>query len=611
MARVFLSHSSKDKEYVKKVAECIGYDHCIIDECEFELGMKNVDEIIMGLDRTDIFVYFISDNSLNSSWVKSELNYATEKVGNQIEKLKQIYPIIIDKSITYDDKRIADFLKIGMRSYNLRHILKPEIASRKVRAQIVKRLMETDYEYEKEKNFFYGRDSEKIEFKKKIEDVTYDDVLKCIVISGIPGIGRKSLAQATLKDTGLMEPYYFPMLISLERTESIDDIIRKLMDMGIGEYSIEEISSITSMESKIDILAELLIEIQDYQEFLMIEDALCIIGMDGNVKYWFEKAIAKVKPKLSIAIISEVKLDYIRYRNKHQFQYLYLDELSKTDCLGMLRVLSKNEGVEFDRDDREFVSKCLSGYPPQIEYCVLLAKRNNIEYVKDNLYLINQMPEQISSEIIELVYDDKNNSKVNSFLALIAEFVNMPVTLFNKITNEDEEYREIFYKLRSLSICNYIGSSNEYIKMNSFLQNYVQRNRFSVLPEVNNIVLNNIQEFSRKIEDERYTDELDFSELNYYIKELLKKEQEVPERFLYATVFLQSIIDLYNKKHFDKVIKIVDQMIDKDRMNTYDEEMTNKIMYYYCLALARKKSSLFETQVTVFQKDETYITYNF
>ena len=59
MYKVFLSHSSKDKDFVRKVAERIGLNFCVIDECEFEAGMKNVDEIFRGIGKSDIFVYFL------------------------------------------------------------------------------------------------------------------------------------------------------------------------------------------------------------------------------------------------------------------------------------------------------------------------------------------------------------------------------------------------------------------------------------------------------------------------------------------------------------------------------------------------------------------------
>lgn len=155
MKKVFLSHSSKDKEFVRRVADIIGLNICIIDECEFEIGMKNIDEIFRGIGKSDIFVYFISQNSLESDWVKKELNIANERIINFSERKMQIYPIIIDSSINYSDDRIAEFLKNGNDSYNLRHILKPEIAARKIKTQLVKLEMAQDRIFEERKNYYY------------------------------------------------------------------------------------------------------------------------------------------------------------------------------------------------------------------------------------------------------------------------------------------------------------------------------------------------------------------------------------------------------------------------------------------------------------------------
>lgn len=50
MKKVFLSHSSADKPYVKKVVDLLGVDNCIYDEYTFEDGMDTLDEIYKGLD---------------------------------------------------------------------------------------------------------------------------------------------------------------------------------------------------------------------------------------------------------------------------------------------------------------------------------------------------------------------------------------------------------------------------------------------------------------------------------------------------------------------------------------------------------------------------------
>ncbi|SHK99195.1 TIR domain-containing protein [Anaerocolumna jejuensis DSM 15929] len=610
MARVFLSHSSTDKTYVRKVAELLGYDNCICDEYEFEIGTKTINEVFKSLDKTDIFVYFISNDSLNSEWVKIELNNAIEKLGIYSNRIFQIYPLIIDTNIRYDDERIAYFLRKGFLSYNLRHIDNPKIAFRKIKSRLINILMESDTKYENKYNFFYGRDKDKLAFKSRIDDLL-EGPLKCVVISGISGVGRKSFVRAALQDAKIIESYYYPMIITLNRNESINDLILKLSDLGLGELKLEDIIQFNNIEDKIDILSELLIKAQEYKEHIIIEDNMCLVNLDGNVKFWFEKSLQKIKPQLSVYIISTIRLDEFRIKKRTDIYYIPLSELSKTDTAGLLRTYSKIEDIEFSREDIEFMQNCLSGYPPQVKYCVDLAKKENIDYVKEHSYIIDQMPEQISSEILLLAIDESNEDKYKSLLALLADFETTPITIINNIIKNDEIYREAFYKFKSFSICYAIGSSNEYIKINSFLQNFIQRNNYLILDDIKQMLINNAEEFEKKCNSEVYTDAFDFSELSYYIKANIKKGKKIPEKFLYSTVFLQSVIELYNKRQYSKVISIVNTLIENNKIETYDDEISDKIMYYFCLALARKRLYEFDARVEYFKTDNRYNTYNF
>ena len=367
-----------------------------------------------------------------------------------------------------------------------------------------------------------------------------------------------------------------------------------------------------ALDEKIEMLTEMLIELQNYQDVLVIDDSSCIINMSGNISFWFEKAISKIKSKLSIVVISEVLLDEFKYKSKAEVAYISLKEMSKSDALGMLRTYSKLEGIPFEKEDREFLSDCLSGYPPQIQYCVALAQQEGIDYVKQNSYKIVEMPEQVSSKIINLAYKDLDKNIINCLLALIVQFGTMPVTLMNQIICKREEYKDAFYRLRALSVFYYVGNEKEYIKLNSFLQNFVERNKFEVLGEIQEIIKGNIAKFESNIADEDYTDELDYTEINYYVKELLKEEKKVPERFLYGTVFLQSLISLYKEAKYSKVIKIVSTLIEDNQMISYEKDVENRIKYYYCLALIRQKSSEFEKEVVFFSEgDSNYVTYNF
>ena len=68
--------------------------------------------------------------------------------------------------------------------------------------------------------------------------------MKCLIVSGIEGIGRKAYARDVLKTSEIMEKYYFPFYISLTQSDDITDLISKICDLGIGDYSITDIISL-------------------------------------------------------------------------------------------------------------------------------------------------------------------------------------------------------------------------------------------------------------------------------------------------------------------------------------------------------------------------------
>lgn len=77
MIRSFLSHSSKDKRnYVEIVARLIGFHNCVYDEYTFEAGMKSLKEILKNISTSHLFVLFISNSALESTWVKREITEA-------------------------------------------------------------------------------------------------------------------------------------------------------------------------------------------------------------------------------------------------------------------------------------------------------------------------------------------------------------------------------------------------------------------------------------------------------------------------------------------------------------------------------------------------------
>ncbi|ADL52016.1 toll/interleukin-1 receptor domain-containing protein [Clostridium cellulovorans] len=616
MSKVFLSHSSCDKEFVRPIAELFGKDRCIFDEVTFEGGMKNIDEIFRNMDNTDIFVYFISDYSLNSDWVKIELNNAQEKLYSSSHRLKQIFPIIIDPKIMYSDKRIADFIKAGFNGYNLRHINHYKLAYEKIISQMINLQMSIDSKFAEKKNLFYGRDAEIKKFKERYDDSSRNP-MKCLVVSGIEGIGRRSFVREVLKSAKIIKSYYFPATISLSRNESIEDLIIKISNLGFGKYSLQDIISISSLNSKVELLSELLLEVQRYNEHIVIYDDKCLINLDRSVKLWFEEALKKIKNEIVISIASNIKLDSMKYRTNDDFFFIDLSGLEKSECAGLLRTYAELEGVNFERDDIKFIQGSLTGYPPQIMYCVDLVKEYDIMYLKNNPHKIVDYSSDKASAILNAVIEEEKEDISYGFLSFLSEYDTVPSSVIYEIFKINPLYEEIFRRFIVLTIVRCIGASNEYIKVNSVIQDYILRNKYSLPKDILNYLKEKIKEFNQNIDNPKYTDFIDFTELSYYIKENMKNDEYVPNKFLYSTLFLRSIVELYNDMKIDKVITIIKGLKNNGTFEMYDPITQSQIQYYYCLALARKDSNEFNEQVGFFRRSKfnkdskAYINYNF
>jgi hypothetical protein len=90
--KAFLSHSSKDKYFVGQVAAALGSLQVEYDEKTFDLTL-NVQAIRRSLSRSDLFVVFLSANSIGSPFVAEEERSALEARGRGLLKKVLIFAI--------------------------------------------------------------------------------------------------------------------------------------------------------------------------------------------------------------------------------------------------------------------------------------------------------------------------------------------------------------------------------------------------------------------------------------------------------------------------------------------------------------------------------------
>lgn len=98
MIKAFISHSSKDKPFVRKLKEDLNFNEVEtwVDEDELKPGDKLYDTLILSLQSSSHFLIVLSNNIKNSHWVDTEINEAISSLDKKI--IKKIIPIVLRKT---------------------------------------------------------------------------------------------------------------------------------------------------------------------------------------------------------------------------------------------------------------------------------------------------------------------------------------------------------------------------------------------------------------------------------------------------------------------------------------------------------------------------------
>src|SRR5207248_344407 len=108
----FLSHSSKDKPFIRQLASDLAKADIDtwLDEQRILVGDSITEKIGQGLAQSDYFVIALSENSVGSAWVQKELSGALLR---EVERRKVVVlPIKLsdcDVPEMLKDKKYADF----------------------------------------------------------------------------------------------------------------------------------------------------------------------------------------------------------------------------------------------------------------------------------------------------------------------------------------------------------------------------------------------------------------------------------------------------------------------------------------------------------------------
>lgn len=591
MAKVFLSHSSTDKdEYVRRVAgllmDNIGEHNVVYDEVTFEVGMMPLEEINRCLDETDLFVIFLSNNSLESDWVKYELTRANELKSSGI--INRIYPIIIDNQISYSDSRIPQWMK---DLYNIKPIYNVTKAFKMIKERSTQ-INWINYPRLKERDqIFVGRN----DYIKKFEERFYsidEDIVNVIIASGIKNIGRKTLLRKCLRQVNAIKENSYEMsTITLNSMESLEDFIYKVYDLGFSDkINLENLMN-TPIDEKVEIAIALMNDIQANKEIVHIEDEGCIVTHNGRISNWFLEIIKnlKYKNRVTFTIASKFRVttpDIWKYQNIYTIS---VGEFEKKEIIGLFKRYLEFENIELEFEDFKTILDVLTGYPEQVSYTVFLIKKNGIRWVIENVSLIVAFNKE---KVLTILKDIEDNKEMKEFLVLLCNFDYIGYDFIIEVVEDKEICQKYLSEFINRSICEYVGTNKEYIKVNQSIKDYIQRTN-----------VKNKSEYSKRLKDiikdklmNLESDANSTPEYLFTIKQAIIDGQDIDERYLIPSHYLSVMNELYIKgKNYQDVIKFADKALEKEEY--MEENIVFEIRYLLCLSLARLKDRRFLKEV--------------
>lgn len=592
--RIFLSHSSKDKKsYCDAVAERligkIGKDSIVYDAVTFEAGEKSLDEIDRTLAFSDLYVILLSSNAVESDWVKYELHEAHKKLKEHT--LNRIYPIIIDSSLKYSDKRIPEWLK----EYNLKYIARPAKAAK----LIVERAKDVNWSrhpvFKSRNTIFVGRNDLINDFETRIDNLDMPP-LNTFIVSGIPNIGRKSLVrQCFIKGTIIPQYYEFPV-ISLSYQESIEDFIIKISDLGFSDgYELSGLAG-KSFEEKISCAYNLTKCISKLSEIILIKDDGCIIDYRGNISTWFKRIVSDEQlERIAFVVVTKYKTNYETVRDLPSVTYMNVPELSLQERKGLLRRLADANNLELRRDELEDISCYLTGYPAQVHFAIDVVKNQGYPYLSRNFKLLSDYNEQ---EVSSLLEKHQGDPRVMEILALISKYDAISIEMLYSILSATPGYTECYESLYQESLFELEGVNKEYIRLNEVVRNYIARSGAQILPAHRQ----KAKLLFEKMFLEETTAWYNSNDFLLAIRENVTHGKEVNPDHIIPSVYLKSMSDLYSNMQYENVVKLAMRALNNSE-NT-DSRILYEIRYLLCSALAKLKNSSFLTEVRKLEHDD-------
>lgn len=457
--KIFLSHSSCDKDIVAKVYNELGPGICHYDVATFDPTGFLPDQIYSALLESTHFVLFASEKALASPWVEGELRNLF--INWMRSKTATVMVFLLRGG---DRSLIPDWLQ--------NYVITEHPTPTHIACRI---LSEYDRWQDKESNIPPPYRSNELKYLETHLIVEAVKMPACLLICGLDGFGRKELINEVFS-RNFQNVSRRKIHIYTENFDSDVDFYKSLKGVFSLTTAREFTNAVDSykklpLDKRLDQVVDLIQQLCRGYQTIILDAADSIFDDSGEINDWIEQLIKKL-PSISypcLNITTNRKPNYIKSFIAEKTVVCYLEPLPAQESSLLFQWWLNKLEVSLPTPIKELVLEQVTGNPKLIESVVRLMKNipdvSDIGNIKKNVF--SDLERNASKLIMNVASDDL--SKLT--LSLVADCGNIAIsdllTVVEQVTNQDGEFiRSCYKKLRSYG---FIQSDDICVKVPNFL----------------------------------------------------------------------------------------------------------------------------------------------
>jgi tetratricopeptide (TPR) repeat protein len=462
--KAFLSHSSQDKHFVREVAKRLGNLQVEYDEYTFEFVL-NAEAIRRALSRSDLFVLFLSANSVKSTFVKEEIRAALESRAKGT--IKQVLIFSIDQT-SY--RALPDWL----REVNVVQAMSnAKACARKIQATLIA----LDTEGSKITETYLGREDDEKDLRKALAAPPGVAPIALHAV-GHFGIGRRTFLRQTLSK---LFPRDFEVFVEvpLQAFEGAEELYRRLYALHTVsslEQATQEFSKFATLSEpeKVEKIADILVALSQNHEFVIIDDQNGAYTDEGTYHPYLELLIKAVagSPKPILGFVQSRMMPFsVREQHKHSYHH-FLRPLTDESIQELLSFSLKQADIDFSQAQLDELAQFLDGHPFNVRFATKAIKNYGLaSFLADPRDLVEWKVRR-AEDFLRLI---KLSETECDLIAALSEYRFLPLEMLTTILGADVAL--IAQSLRTLEESCLAERRAEYYQVSAPLRDAVRRDK--------------------------------------------------------------------------------------------------------------------------------------